>query len=91
LYPNMDSKENSLSSKPSSNMTSKSIPIFRTKQQHTSSTTQPKIVSSRIIGGMESANTFPWVVALVLDNVPKCGGSLITSEWVLTASHCLSL
>ncbi|KDR18840.1 hypothetical protein L798_07286, partial [Zootermopsis nevadensis] len=44
---------------------------------------------SRIIGGMESPNIFPWVVALKLDDVPKCGGALITSEWVLTASHCL--
>ncbi|XP_021921069.1 ovochymase-1-like isoform X2 [Zootermopsis nevadensis] len=86
LYPSTDSKENSLLSKPNSNMTSNSIPIFRTKQRHT---TQPKTVESRIIGGMESPNIFPWVVALKLDDVPKCGGALITSEWVLTASHCL--
>ncbi|XP_023714366.1 transmembrane protease serine 9 isoform X2 [Cryptotermes secundus] len=91
LYPSMDSKENSLSSStPKPNVTLNSFPTFRTKQQRFSSITRPKGVStSRIIGGMESPNVFPWVAALMFDYSFRCGGSLITHEWVLTAAHCL--
>jgi hypothetical protein len=87
VYPNMDSKENLLSSPPKSNMTA-SFPTFRAKQRNT----QVKGTSTgRIIGGTESPNVFPWVVALLLDYGLRCGGSLITREWVLTAGHCLAL
>jgi secreted trypsin-like serine protease len=87
MYPNINSKENVLSSVPKSNMTA-SFPIFRAKQ----SNRQVKGTSTgRIISGTESPNVFPWVVALLRDSLPHCGGSLITHEWVLTAGHCLTL
>jgi secreted trypsin-like serine protease len=87
VYPNRNSKENVLSSPPKSNMTA-SFPIFRAKQRNT----EVKGTSTgRIVGGTESANVFPWVVALLLDYGLRCGGSLITREWVLTAGHCLAL
>jgi hypothetical protein len=91
LFPNMDSKGNSLSTTMKSNIAN-SYPMFRAKQRYSSSTTQPKgVAMSRIIGGTESPNVFPWVAALMFDNSFRCGGSLITREWVLTAAHCLLL
>jgi secreted trypsin-like serine protease len=87
VYPNMNSKENLLSSAPNSNMTA-SFPIFRAKQ---SKTKAKGMSTSRIMGGMEFPNVFPWVVALMLDGLLQCGGSLISREWILTAGHCLTL
>lgn len=44
-----------------------------------------------IVGGQTAAEgQFPWTVAIVrkADGSQFCGGSLIASEWVLTAAHC---
>ena len=41
---------------------------------------------NRIVGGQDaSINDYPWQVALSMG----CGGSIISDEWVLTASHCV--
>jgi secreted trypsin-like serine protease len=43
----------------------------------------------RIVGGMDAIRAqYPWQVAIVIDSAYFCGGSLISSEWVLTAAHC---
>jgi len=43
----------------------------------------------RITGGYTaSRGQFPWQVAIIIDNSNFCGGSLISSLWVLTAAHC---
>ena len=45
----------------------------------------------RIVGGEATEeNEYPWQVALVgrRQNVPFCGGTLISREWVMTAAHC---
>lgn len=51
----------------------------------------------RIIGGEEAGSgEFPWMVALASNGYSYdpyqsqfCGGSLIASQWVLTAAHCV--
>ena len=53
---------------------------------------EPSLISGRIVGGTEaSPNEFPWQVYLLVDRFlgySICGGSLIDSQWVLTAAHC---
>jgi secreted trypsin-like serine protease len=45
--------------------------------------------ASRITNGNTAARgQFPWQAALVIDGAYFCGGSLISSLWVLTAAHC---
>merc|ERR550519_2358125 len=44
----------------------------------------------RIVGGKETEiNEFPWMAALQREGQFFCGGTLVASKWVLSASHCL--
>jgi len=48
--------------------------------------------SSRIVGGVETGvNAYPWMTAIVtaVGEGQFCGGTLIASQWVLTAAHCM--
>eukprot|EP00112_Aurelia_sp_Birch-Aquarium-sp1_P020525 Seg531.1 transcript_id=Seg531.1/GoldUCD/mRNA.D3Y31 product="Plasma kallikrein" protein_id=Seg531.1/GoldUCD/D3Y31 len=51
--------------------------------------------TGRIVGGGDAKKgNWPWQVAIAYKASPKsvlCGGSLINSQWVLTASHCFGL
>jgi len=43
----------------------------------------------RITNGIIAAPCqFPWQAALLIDQTNFCGGSLISSRWILTAAHC---
>ncbi|XP_063597951.1 transmembrane protease serine 9-like [Penaeus indicus] len=50
------------------------------------------VASSRIVGGADaSSGEFPWQVGLATEfpnGAGACGGSLIKSNWVLSAAHC---
>lgn len=47
-------------------------------------------ITPQIVGGQESAPySRPYQVALLMNGRQGCGGTLISSNWVLTAAHCL--
>lgn len=50
----------------------------------------PPLIAPRIIGGTPTTiNVVPWQVLLVAGG-KLCGGSIISSTWILTAAHCVN-
>ena len=48
-------------------------------------------INSRIVGGdFARQNQFPHQVAVIYKGSLRCGGSIISESWVLTAAHCLT-
>ncbi|XP_029291196.1 acrosin isoform X2 [Cottoperca gobio] len=45
--------------------------------------------ASRIVGGWEaSEGAWPWQVSIQIQSRHHCGGTILNSLWVLTATHC---
>ena len=45
---------------------------------------------TKIVGGVEADEyEYPWQVAMYVSGRRICGGSLIASDWVMTAAHCV--
>ena len=45
---------------------------------------------SKIVGGLfATENQFPHQIAILHNGVLRCGGSIISASWILTAAHCL--
>jgi hypothetical protein len=48
-----------------------------------------RLPETKITGGTDASITeFPWQVYIISGNL-RCGGSIIGSNWVLTAAHCV--
>lgn len=46
--------------------------------------------NNRIVGGQETAaHEYPWMAGIEFYGQLKCGGTLISHNFVLTAAHCV--
>ncbi len=47
---------------------------------------------SKIVGGQNAkTRTWSWVVSLRIKNKFICAGSILSSSWIVTAAHCVSI
>ena len=45
--------------------------------------------AQRIVNGEEAVpHSWPWIINYAFNGYNQCGGSILNSEWVLTAAHC---
>ncbi|XP_029435069.1 transmembrane protease serine 3 [Rhinatrema bivittatum] len=51
---------------------------------------RPKFMTRIVGGNASSEGQWPWQVSLQFQGIHLCGGSLITSQWIVTAAHCVN-
>ena len=48
-------------------------------------------IVTRIVGGQNAGSaTWGWTVSLQINGGSLCGGSILSSSWVITAAHCVT-
>ncbi|XP_066579276.1 serine protease 53 [Amia ocellicauda] len=63
--------------------------VKEAEMQVSSSVCGRAVLNTRIVGGGPTEDGYwPWQANLNKNGVSTCGGSLISSEWVLSAAHC---
>lgn len=49
----------------------------------------PRVDYSKIVGGqVADDHRWNWQISMVYLGSHRCGGSIINSQWILTAAHC---
>jgi len=49
-----------------------------------------KIAMSRVVGGKDATpGSWPWQIGMYSYGQFSCGGSLVNTKWIVTASHCV--